>query len=182
MGLAPKCHFVPKLPLRIPKIPKIRTPATLEAHNFVCKPLIEVRFEAKLYLSNGMWHATCARDSRLLVVRNQIGNLTHDVSFGHNLCFKYSNGSCECTLDIYVSRFFQWYKELLNPMSFDLCNCLLKIQESIGTSIPKMRVHLGVWGFIPSHSFAFPGAWNVTPGLLLGPHLCKPLPWSRAQG
>ncbi len=25
-----------------------------------------------------------------------------------------------------------------------------------------MRVHLAVWGFIPSHSFALLGAWNVT--------------------
>jgi len=31
-----------------PEIPKIGTPPTLEAHNFVCKPLIEVNFEAKL--------------------------------------------------------------------------------------------------------------------------------------
>jgi hypothetical protein len=30
-------------------------------------------------------------------------------------------------------------------MSFDHCNRHLKIQESIGTPIPKMRVHLGVW-------------------------------------
>jgi hypothetical protein len=29
--------------LRSPEIPKIETPATLEAHNFMCKPLIEVR-------------------------------------------------------------------------------------------------------------------------------------------
>jgi hypothetical protein len=30
------------------EIPKIGTPVTLEAHNFVCKPSIEVRFKAKL--------------------------------------------------------------------------------------------------------------------------------------
>jgi hypothetical protein len=30
------------------RIPKIGTPMTLEAHNFVCRALIEVRFEAKL--------------------------------------------------------------------------------------------------------------------------------------
>ncbi len=28
-----------------------------------------------------------------------------------------------------------------------------------------MGVHLGVWGFIPSHSFAFLGTWDVTLGL-----------------
>jgi hypothetical protein len=46
-------------------------------------------------------------------------------------------------------------------MNFDPCNCLLKIWESIGTPIPKMGVHLGVWGFIPSHSFALMGQ-NIT--------------------
>jgi hypothetical protein len=30
------------------EISKIRIPATLEAHNFLCKPLIKVRFKAKL--------------------------------------------------------------------------------------------------------------------------------------
>jgi len=53
-------------------------------------------------------------------------------------------------------------------MSFDLCNRLLKIQESIGTPTPKVGVHLGVWGFIPSHSITFLGAWNVIPGLTFG--------------
>ncbi len=28
-----------------------------------------------------------------------------------------------------------------------------------------MGIPLGVWGFIPSHSFSLPRAWNVTPGL-----------------
>jgi hypothetical protein len=37
-------------------------------------------------------------------------------------------------------------------MGFDPCNCTLKIWESIWTPTPTMRVHLGVWGFIPSHS------------------------------
>jgi hypothetical protein len=67
-------------------------------------------------------------------------------------------------------------------MSFDPCNCPLKIQESIGTPTPKMKVHLGVWGFIPSHSFALLGAWNVTLEFSLGSHLCKPLLWLQAQG
>jgi hypothetical protein len=108
--------------------------------------------------------------------------LTFDLSFGHNLCFKYSNGSCESILDIYVLRYFQWYKKLFNSMSFDPCNCPLKIRESIGTPIPKVGAHLGVWGFIPSHSLTLLRICNVIPRLTLGPHLCKPLPWSWAQG
>ncbi len=102
------------------------------------------------------------RDSGLLVVKNQIGNLTLGPSFGHNLCFKYPNGSCEPILDIYVLNYFQWFKEIFNPMNFNTYNFFLKIWESIGTPTPKVRIHLRVWGFIPSHSPTFLGAWNVT--------------------
>jgi hypothetical protein len=45
----PKCHFVPGLPSGNLEIPKIRTLKTLEAHNFACKPPIEMRSKAKLY-------------------------------------------------------------------------------------------------------------------------------------
>jgi len=45
---APKCHFVLGFPSGSPKIFKIRTSITLEAHNFVCRHLIEVRSKAKL--------------------------------------------------------------------------------------------------------------------------------------
>jgi hypothetical protein len=50
-------------------------------------------------------------------------------------------------------------------MSFDSWNHTLKIQESIGTLIPKVGAHLGICGLIPSHSTTFPWAWNVTPRL-----------------
>jgi len=99
------------------------------------------------------------------VVGSQIDNLTPDLSFGYNLCVKFPNGSCKLILDIYVLRYFQWYKELLNPNDFDPYNRSLKIRESIGSPILKLRAHLGVWGFIPSHSFALSGTWNVTPML-----------------
>jgi hypothetical protein len=117
----------------------------------------------------------------LLVVGSQIGNLILDLSFDHNLCFRYPSGSCEPILDIYVLRVFQWCKELFNLMSFDPWNCLLKIRKYIGISTPKVGAHLGVWRFIPSHFLALPGAWNVIPRLILGLHLCKPLAWSQAQ-
>jgi len=68
-----------------------------------------------------MWYTTCTQvnkgDSWILMGRSQICTWTSDLYFGHNLCFKYSNGSCEHILDIYVSRAFQWYKENFNPMS-----------------------------------------------------------------
>jgi hypothetical protein len=42
-------------------------------------------------------------------------------------------------------------------MSFDPYNRYLKIRKAIGTPIPKVGTHLGMWGFIPSHSPALPG-------------------------
>ncbi len=46
-------------------------------------------------------------------------------------------------------------------MRFDPYNRFLKIWKSIKTLTPKVRTHLGVWGFIPSHSPTLLGGWNV---------------------
>ncbi len=46
-------------------------------------------------------------DSRLLVVGSQIGSLTPDPSFAHNLGCRCPNDQCEGILDIYTSRPFQ---------------------------------------------------------------------------
>ncbi len=109
-----------------------------------------------------MWHVTCMQrnrgNSQFLMVGIQIGNLTRDPCFDQNLCLKCPNGSCEPILDIYIPRAFQWY----NPMGFDPYNRFLKIRESIEILTPKVGAHLGVWGFIPSHSPTFLGAWYVT--------------------
>jgi hypothetical protein len=78
------------------------------------------------------------------MVGSQIDTLTPNPSFGHNLCFKYPNGSCEPNLNISILKDFQWYKELFNPMSFDPYSRSLKIQKSIETPTPKVGVHLGV--------------------------------------
>jgi hypothetical protein len=50
-------------------------------------------------------------------------------------------------------------------MGYDPWNFSMKLQESIETPTPKMGTHLGVWGFVPSHSPALPRAWDVTPRL-----------------
>jgi hypothetical protein len=44
-------------------------------------------------------------------------------------------------------------------MVFDSCNYSMKIQKSIGTPIPKVGVHLGVWRF---HYPTLP--YSQTPG------------------
>jgi hypothetical protein len=118
-------------------------------------------------LFNDMLYATYTRrnqgDSWLLVVGNQIVNLTSGPSFGHNLCFRCSNGSCKPILDIFVLRFFS--NDIRNASIHWVLTptiALWQFGSPFGTPTFNMRIHLGVWGFIPSHSFALPGAWNVT--------------------
>ncbi len=89
-------------------------------------------------LSNNMLHVACTQgnwvDSRLLVIGSQTANLTPDLSFGHNLCYRCSNEQCEPILDIYASIAFQWFKKLFKGRSFDPCNRALKIQKSFRDS------------------------------------------------
>jgi hypothetical protein len=73
-------------------------------------------------------------NSWLLMVKSQIDTLIPNPSFSHNLCFKYSNGSCKPILDIYAFGIFQWYKKVFNIMNFDPSNCSLKIWDSIQKS------------------------------------------------
>jgi len=109
------------------------------------------------------------------MVGNQIDNLILNPSFGHNLCFNYSNGSCEPILDIYVSRASQSYKELFNIMNFNSWHCFLKIWESIGSPTPEVGAHLEVCEFVPSHFPTLLKTWNVTPGLHSQPALLHAL-------
>ncbi len=137
-------------------------------------------------LSNDIWHATCMQgnrgDSRLLMVKSQTANLTPGPSFDYNLCFKCPNGSCEPISVIYIPRAVQWYKERLNPMRFDPCNHSLKIQESTETPTPKVRVPWECEGSFP-HTLLHSREHEMwLPSFFLGPHFCKPLPWSWAQG
>jgi hypothetical protein len=99
------------------------------------------------------------------MIGSQTTNLTLNLSFDHNLCFICSNGRCKPNLDIYVSISFQWCKKKFKLMGFNPCNRTLKIWESIGIPTPNMGIHLGVWGFIPSHSFALLRPCNVIFGL-----------------
>jgi len=159
-GVALKCHFVPKL-----GVPKFLQLGFLRLWKPITFHLdLQLGWDLKQSCiphpepSNDMWQATCTQvnksNSLLLmeVVKSQIGNLTPDLSFGHNLCFKYPNESCDPILNISISRSFQSYKEIFNPMNFYLYNYFLKIRESIKTPTPKVGAHLGMCGLIPSHS------------------------------
>jgi hypothetical protein len=61
--------------------------------------------------------------------------------------------------------FLMVYKEIFNLMSFNPWNRPLKIWESIRTPTFKVKAHLRLCGFIPSHSPTLPWAWTVTPRL-----------------
>jgi hypothetical protein len=108
-------------------------------------------------LSNGMSHASCTWrnwvDYWLLMVGSQIANLTPDLSFDHNLCFKCPNGRCEFILDIYVSISFS--NDIKNSSSRWVLTPAIALwifRSPFGTRTPTMGVHLRVWGVIPSHS------------------------------
>jgi hypothetical protein len=98
--------FCPKLGVSkfpILRLPHIWKPITFCANLWLrwglkqsCSPYWEI--------CNDMWHATWTQvnhgDFGLLMVMSQFGTLTLGPSFGHNLCFKYSNGTCELILNI----------------------------------------------------------------------------------
>jgi hypothetical protein len=104
------------------KIPKIETPTTLDAHNFCANFRPKQGFKQSCNpcqdLFNNIWHVTYTHvnqsDSRFLVIKSQIGNLTPNPSFGNNLCFKYPNGLCQPILNIKIPRKFSWYKKLFS--------------------------------------------------------------------
>jgi hypothetical protein len=135
-------------------------------------------------LSDDIWHTSYMHiiqgDSQFLMVKSQIDTLIPNLFFGHNLCYKYSNGSYEPILNTQVLRNFQWYKEALNSMSFDPSNHFLNIQKSNRTPNPKVGVHVRVCELIPSHFFALSKVWMWLPSYTCGPHLSMPLLWSQA--
>jgi len=112
------------------------------------------------------------------MVESQIANLTPDPSFGHNLCFRCPNGSCEPILDICISMAFQWYENLFKPSSFGPCNHSLNIRESTGSppgvQLPTWEFTWECEGFFLHTFLHFRGHENVTLGFSLGPNPCKP--------
>ncbi len=186
-GLHPNVIFI-----RIPKlgVPKLEHPPfwrpIISYANLQLKQSLKQHCNPCRNISNAMWHATWTHiiqnDSWLLMVENQINTSTLGLFFGHNLCCKYSNGSCKPILDIYILRTLQWYKKNLQFNEFWPSNRSLWELESIKTPTPKMGVHLGMCGFIPSHSLALLRMWMWFPGYIFSSHFSMPLPWSRAQG
>jgi hypothetical protein len=125
-----------------------------------------------------MSQATYTRQNQVnswhLMVESQTVNLTPNLFFGHNLCFKCPNGRWEFILDIYISISFQWYKELFEAMGFDPYNCTLKIWKSIGTPTPNMEFTWACEGSFP-HTLCTPGSmWCDSRVFLLAHNLATP--------
>jgi hypothetical protein len=215
--LHPNGYFSQDSRVGVPKsrqmgLPGLWSPITLRA-DLWSRCSLKQSCSSRRELFNAVSHSRIGHreevDSRLLVVGSQTGSSTPGPSFGHNLCFRCLNEQCEPVLNIYTSRAFQWYKERLNPLRFDPCNCSLKFRKSTRTPSPKVGVALGVWGFTPSHfltlSHTLGSMWcdsqassclgsrassslnsrasswlNLRASLRPAP-LQFPLPWSRAQ-
>jgi hypothetical protein len=167
----------------VPKFPQLRLPRLWGCITWRANLRLQWRLKQNCSpyqeISNDILHVVFTQgnrvDSRLLVVGNQIGNLTPGLSFGHNLCFKYPNGQYKLILDIYISISFQWYKEFFEAMSFDPYNCALKNRESTWDSNSQ---HGNSLGSVRAHSltlFAFLGACEVTPRSPSWPATLQPL-------
>jgi len=177
-----KWHFVPGLPNGSLEIAKVGPLATLGPHNFAWRSPIEMRSKAKLYpLSKAFQRCVACHlhtrepgQSWLLVVESQTTNLTLGPSFGHNLCFRCSNGSCEPILDIYILRALQWYKELLKPFLFDPVIALWIFKTPPGLHLPKWELPWECEGSFP-HTFLHSREHAVwLPSFRLSPQPCKP--------
>jgi len=116
----------------------------------------------------------------VIIKRNNfvgIDNLTLDPFFGHNLCFKYPNGSCKPILNIYISRTFQWFKELFKSMSLTPIISLWRFKSPLGLQFPKWDL---IWKCVGSflHILLHSQEHEMwLPNFILGQHLCKPFFW-----
>ncbi len=121
-------------------------------------------------LFNDMWHVTYTQgnhgDSWILVVRSQIDNLIPNPSFGHNLCFKCPNGSCEPILDIW--RNFQSNEFWPLHLPFEDSKVHQDFTFQNGSSFGSVGVHSLTFSYTPrsmkcdsqasflAHTFASP--------------------------
>jgi hypothetical protein len=121
-------------------------------------------------LSNNMSHATCMQinwgDSWLLVVESQIGNLIPS----HFLAITYVlNIQMDHANPFKTSRFQKLSNDIRNFSIQWFLTPLIALWRFKSPLGPKVGVHLGVWGFISSHSPTFSRAWNVILGLHFWP-------------
>jgi hypothetical protein len=101
-----------------------------------------MRSIAKLYPSSRVFQRYVARylhtkESRQFLTFNGLESNWPSPSFGHNLCFRYPNGSCELTLNIYIPKDFQWYKKFFNPWILTPTIAFWRFGSPLGLQLPK---------------------------------------------
>jgi hypothetical protein len=173
----------------LPKLWKLRLPRlwgpTTSRANIGLRWSLKQSCSPRQEFFNGMSHTTCTQinriDSQLSVVWSQTINLTPNVSFGHNLCFRCPNGM-RLHFRQLPFNIFQWYKELFNPLGLTLAITLWTFGNPLGFQFPKWEFPWEWEGLFPHtllHSREH-AAWLL--GFPLTPQPCNPLPWSWTQG
>ncbi len=89
-GATSKWHFVPRLPRGSPEIPTIRSPPTLGAHNFTCKPPITMRSKIKLQPS-------------LRAFQRYVARCLHTRKLGRFLTFSGWESNCQFDFWLFLS-------------------------------------------------------------------------------
>jgi hypothetical protein len=129
-------------------------------------------------LSNNMSHATYMQgnwgDSWLLVVKSQTANLTFGPSFGHNLCLKCPNGSCEPILDIYVPKDFNDVRNSSIQWVLTLAIALWRFRIPSGLQFPKWELTWECGGSFPHTLLHFREHEMWFPTFIFGSHLASP--------
>ncbi len=119
----------------------------------------KISYSPKKYLSNGVQHTPIrphlAPAFKGFMVGSQISNLTPTPSFDHNLCKSSLNEQYQSTLNIHVSRPFEWHLGGAIWSFFAFSTKALNIRNSLMNATPKVGVHLGVIGLHPLHSPSF---------------------------
>jgi hypothetical protein len=164
----------------IPKSPKLGllrlwSPITLQAKlQWRCS--LKQSCSSYRELSKGMSHALRRQvnwvDSWLFMVRNQIGNLTPNLSFGHNLCFKCPNEQCK---PILASTFQDLSNDIKNATSHWVLTPEIALW-SFGS--PKWTHHGSSLENLKVDSFtlfALPRTCDVIPGSPTWPTTLQPL-------
>jgi hypothetical protein len=117
-----------------------------------------------------------------ILTLGQSGVATFDLSFGHNLCCKCPNESCEHILDIYISIAFQWHNFFLIYWVLTLAIALWTFESPPGLQLPMWEFPWECEGLFPHILLHFREHATWLLGVPLSPQPYNPLPWSWAQG
>ncbi len=110
----------------------------------------------------------------------QVDNLAIGPSFGHNLCFKCPNGSCEPILDIYILRTSNGIRNSSIQWVLTPTITLWKFRSPLGLQLPKWELTWECVGSFPPTFLNFQEHEMWLLGFTFGLHLYKLLPWSQA--